>query len=57
MIFPHVYLNFTDQETISNSFYYPTRLMSSDLRYDLARLDTRLELKYNSFCTSSSSSN
>ena len=53
MIFPHVYLNFTDQETISNSFYYPTRLMSSDLRYDLARLDTRLELKYNSFCTSS----
>ena len=53
MIFPYVYLNFTDQKIISSSFYYPTRLVPSDSRFEIyiARLDTRLELKCNSFCT------
>ena len=36
MIFPHVHLNFTDQKTISSSFYHPTRVMSSDSLYDLS---------------------
>ena len=53
MNFPHVYLNFTDQKTISSLFYHqfklchPTRVIIY-----LALIDTRLELKCNSFCTS-----
>ena len=52
MIFPHVYLNFTDQKTISSSFYHPIRVMSSDSFYDLSTsswYSTRT--KMHSFCT------
>ena len=46
MIFPHVYLNFTCQETLPSSLYHPTRIMVF-----LTPHVTWLELKCNSFYT------
>ena len=53
MIFSTCIFNFTDQKTISSSFYHPSRVMSFDSLNMIcpARLDTRLKLKRNYLCT------